>query len=140
MQRGGARIGGIWGKTFAGLAFLALALQLMFPAGFMAAAPGEGHGGMPIVICTVQGQMTVDWDGLPGADAAGAHKPKAPAKTMASCPFAGHATASPPPAPHAPARPVAFVRPIEAARPYAVFPGRGLAAPPPPAIGPPSQS
>ena len=40
-------------------------------------------------------------------------------------------------APVAIAAPVAFVRVASTARPFAVFPGRGLAAPPPPAIGPP---
>jgi hypothetical protein len=116
-------------------AFLALVLQLMFPAGFMAAAPGQAHG-LPIVICSAQGQSVVDWDQLTAADS-GAHKSKAPAKGMASCPFAGHATASGAPEPLAVAAPVAFVRTAETVRPYAVFPGRGLAAPPPPAIGPP---
>jgi hypothetical protein len=111
-------------------AFLALALQLMFPAGFMAAEPGQAHG-FPIVICSAQGQTVVDWD------TSTSHK-KAPAqKTMASCPFAGHAVASGSPAPAALALPVVFETARAPVRPYLVFPGRGLAAPPPPAIGPP---
>ena len=114
-------------------ALMALALQLMFPSGFMIAEPGQGHG-VPIVICTVQGQMTVDWDSLTGG-----HPKKAPAQSMAGCPFAGHAVASSPPMPQAVAEPVAFIRMAEASRPYIVFPGRGLAAPPPPAIGPPAR-
>lgn len=114
------------------LALLALVLQLMFPAGFMADAPSGGHG-IPIVICTAQGQVTVDWDGLSGS-----HKKQAPAKPMAPCAFAGHATASAPPVPQAIPVAAAFHAEREAGRPYAVFPGRGLAAPPPPAIGPPS--
>lgn len=122
-------------------AFLALALQLMFPAGFMAAAPGQVHGqihGLPIVICSAQGQVVADWDQLAPADP-GAHK-KAPAqKGMASCPFAGHATATNAPAPLAVSLPVAFARAPAPSRPSIVFPGRGLAAPPPPAIGPPFQ-
>src|SRR5580698_11665030 len=90
------------GRAWAALAFVALALQLMFPAGFMVGTPQAGHG-VPIVICTAQGQVTVDWDSLSG------HKsPKAPAKGMAACPFAGHATASAPPVPQALAQPVAF--------------------------------
>lgn len=117
-------------------AFLALALQLMFPAGFMAAEPGQAHGLLPIVICTAQGQSIVQWDAavLHGSKAPG-HK--APGKGMASCPFAGHATVVTAPAPIAIAAPAAFAQPVREARPYLVFPGRGLAAPPPPAIGPP---
>jgi hypothetical protein len=111
-------------------AFLALALQLLFPAGFMAAAPGEAHG-LPIVICSAQGQIVADWDALTG------HPKKAPARTMAGCPFAGHAVASDPPAPAALAAPAAFETAEASVRPYRVSPGQGLAAPPPPAIGPP---
>jgi len=118
-------------------ALLALALQLMFPAGFMAATPGQAHG-FPIVICTAQGQAVVDWDAAsPGA---GAHKSKAPAKSMPGCPFAGHALAERAPAPATVSVPLAFVRLAATAPPYAVFPGRGLAAPPPPAIGPPASA
>jgi hypothetical protein len=116
-------------------ALLALVLQLMFPAGFMAAEPGQAHGFLPIVICTAQGQSIVDWDAAAihgkGAD----HK--APGKSMAACPFAGHAVAVTAPAPIAVSAPVAFAAAAASARPYLVFPGRGLAAPPPPAIGPP---
>lgn len=114
----------------AAVALLALFLQLLFPAGFMAAAPGQAHG-LPIVICTAQGQTTVEWDLGAG------HKPKAPAKSMAPCAFAGHATASAPPLPIAvAASPEAWIA-AAAALPETVAPGRGLAAPPPPAIGPP---
>jgi hypothetical protein len=116
-------------------AMLALALQLMFPAGFMAAESGQAHG-LPIVICTVQGQVSLNWDASSTADS-GAHKSKAPAKSMAGCPFAGHATASAPPTPAVIATPVAFDAYLSTTRAYVVFPGRGLAAPPPPAIGPP---
>jgi hypothetical protein len=114
-------------------AFLALALQLMFPAGFMAAEPGQAHG-FPIVICSGQGQMVADWDAFGLHDAG--HK-KAPAKPMADCPFAGHAVTSNTPAPTVLPTPVVFTAAPAPARPYLVFPGRGLAAPPPPAIGPP---
>jgi hypothetical protein len=112
-------------------ALLALTVQLMFPAGFMAAQPGAGHG-MPIVICTLQGQVTMDWDALTGQ-----HK-QTPAKPMQQmCAFAGHAVADGPPAPMAVSQPVAFAVYVPAAVAYIVYPGRGLAAPPPPAIGPP---
>jgi hypothetical protein len=115
-------------------AFLALMLQLMFPAGFMAAEPGQGHG-FPIVICSAYGQSVVDWNG----PVASRDHQKAPAKKgMASCPFAGHAVGSNAPAPVVIAAPVAFFAAVAPARAYAVSPGLGLAAPPPPAIGPPA--
>ncbi|MGZ3314905.1 MAG: DUF2946 family protein [Caulobacteraceae bacterium] len=120
-------------RAFMLAAFLALALQLLFPAGFMVAEPGQNHG-LPIVICSAQGQIVADWDSLSAHDAG---QKKAPVKSMAGCPFAGHAVASDPPAPAALAAPVAFEMVLAPSRPYAVFPGRGLAAPPPPAIGPP---
>ena len=120
-------------RAFMFAAFLALALQLMFPAGFMVAEPGQAHG-FPIVICSAQGQTVADRSAPAARD--GGQK-KAPAKSMAGCPFAGHAVASDPPAPTVLATPAVFAAAPAPARPYAVFPGRGLAAPPPPAIGPP---
>jgi hypothetical protein len=123
-------------RAFMLAAFLALALQLMFPAGYMVAEPGQAHG-FPIVICSGQGQTVADWTALETHDAGRKHTP---AKSMAGCPFAGHAVASDPPAPTALATPVAFSVAQAPARAWAVFPGRGLAAPPPPAIGPPKTS
>ena len=116
------------------LAMLALVAQLLFPAGFMADTAGTAHqaGSIPIVICTAQGQIVTAWD-VPSH----AGSKKAPARSMAGCPFAGHATASAPPVASVAATPVAFEAYLAPARAYAVFPGRGLAAPPPPAIGPP---
>lgn len=116
------------------MAFAALALQLLFPPGFMAGSASQAAHGIPIVICTAEGRITANWDG-----ALDHGSKKAPAKPMAACPFAGHAVANPPPTPQALAEPVSFAHPPETIRAYAVFPGRGLAAPPPPAIGPPPQ-
>jgi hypothetical protein len=129
---GASRHRGRSGGLGAALAFLALALQLMFPAGTMAAPAGQGHG-IPIVICSAEGRMVTDWETISG------HKSKAPAKPMATCAFAGHATASPPPLPQPIPVAVAFATPTDSPRAFAIFPGRGLAAPPPPAIGPPLQ-
>jgi hypothetical protein len=121
---------GSWPRRLPMLAaFLALVLQLMFPAGFMAAEPGQAHG-LPIVICTGQGQTVAVWDGLAG------HR-KSPARSMAACPFAGHAVASGPPAPAAMPTAAPFAAMPAPGRAGGVFPGRGLAAPPPPATGPP---
>jgi hypothetical protein len=114
------------------LAFLALALQLMFPAGYMAASAGQSRG-FPIVICSAEGRTVTDWETVSG------HKSKAPAKPMATCAFAGHALASAPPLPQAIPVAVAFAIQPDSPRAYGEFPGRGLAAPPPPAIGPPLQ-
>jgi hypothetical protein len=116
------------------MAFAALVMQLLFPPGFMTGAPSTGNHGVPIVICTGEGRVTLNWNSP--AD----HDPKkAPAKPMAACPFAGHAVANAPPMPHGLPAPVSFALYVAPARAYAVFPGRGLAAPPPPAIGPPLQ-
>lgn len=125
---------GRWGGLSAALAFLALALQLLFPAGFMADTSGASAHGIPIVICTAQGRITTAWDGSLGHDSK-----KAPAKSMATCAFAGHAAASPPPVPRA--IPVAVAFPIQplARRVYERFPRPRPAAPPPQAIGPPLQ-
>jgi hypothetical protein len=116
------------------MAFAALVLQLLFPPGFMAGTAGQAAHGVPIVICTAEGRVTVNWEG-----AVDHESKKAPAKPMAACPFAGHAIANAPPTPQAHAEPVAFAHFVETTRAYVVFPGRGLAAPPPPAIGPPVQ-
>jgi hypothetical protein len=127
------------GRACFALAFLALTLQLMFPAGFMAASPGAAKGAFPIVICTAQGAMTADWTALGGpADS----KAKSPAKSKAGavCAFAGHASAPSPQPALALAAPVVFASAPQSLVRQDLFPGRGLAAPPPPAIGPPALS
>jgi hypothetical protein len=120
-------------SAFVALAFLALALQLLFPAGFMAAQAGEVTHGLPVVICTGQGQVVVDSAALPGH----AHDKPAPAKSMAACPFAGHATADTAAAPIVIAAPAAYAALTAEVLPSAATPGLGLAAPPPPSQGPP---
>jgi hypothetical protein len=120
------------GGLAAFMAFAALILQLLFPAGFMAApSTGSSHG-IAIVICTGEGRVTTTWDSLIGHD-----QKKTPAKPMAACPFAGHAVANGPPVPFAVSQVIAFAPVTPTATRYVVYPGRGLAAPPPPAIGPP---
>lgn len=114
------------------MAFAALAMQLLIPPGFMAGAPNAANRGIPIVICTGEGSVTVNWNGAADHDSK-----KGPAKQMAACPFAGHSLANAPPTPQAISEPVSFTQYVAATRAYAVCPGRGLAAPPPPAIGPP---
>ena len=110
------------------LALLAVALKVLVPPGFMVAAPAWGPPG--IVVCTAQGPLSLG----SGHD----HAPHG--KTHdAPCAFAGHAAVAAPPSalPVAPAEFVAYqaaaVRPVNH-----LAPGRGLAAPPLPARGPPS--
>jgi hypothetical protein len=107
------------------LACLALGLRLVAPAGFMPAADGGG-----LVICT---------GGLP---LEASQKPQDPAKPPADsergCVFASPAAAPPVEAPVI-AR-AAWAEYVAAEFSFArdLAPGRGLAAPPPPAIGPPT--
>ena len=110
------------------LAMMALVLRVMIPQGFMVADAGTGSG-VPIVMCSGFGAYVMD---LPG-------DPKAPPvkKHDAPCAFAGQITPLTPtvtilaPAP----RPVVHIAHDVAMTDQA--PGRGLAAPPPYAIGPP---
>jgi hypothetical protein len=133
----GQRRAGRWTRgrsAFVALAFLSLALQLMFPAGFMAAAAGQATHGLPLVICTGQGQIVADWDSVSGGES---HEKHAPAKSMAACPFAGHAVADTAAEPPIVAAPATYAQLAAAPLPGAVSIGLGLAAPPPPSQGPP---
>lgn len=123
-------------ETFLVLATLAIALKILIPAGFMTAP--EPRNGLPfaLVLCTGQGPMVAE----PGAPL-GQHD-KTPADRTGHdtpCPFAAQATPAPPPSDLVIAR-VEFVtfQPAPPARPVYLTPGRGLAAPPLPARGPPS--
>lgn len=116
--------------AFAVLVVATLMLRALVPTGWMpSAAPGE-----IITLCT-GGGMVSGW-----VDAAGKlHTEKQPGTQMAdqACAFAGLAMVADVPAASA-VSPVVFamarlVTPID----YDVAIGRGLAAPPPPATGPP---
>lgn len=132
------RRSGPWRQLFLTLAVLALALKVLVPAGFMVQAPSPAAA-FPLVLCTEHGTVALDAAALPGAHAT----KKAPAQKPAHdspCVFAGHGAASVAPGLFSVAA-VAFadyrVPPIVLRRELA--PGRGLAAPPLPARGPPSQ-
>ena len=121
--------------AFLVLATLAIALRIMIPAGFM---PGmEATNGLPfaLVLCTGQGPMVVQPGDVLGHQKAPADKPA----HDDPCPFAGHGVATPPPSSVVVAK-IEFVayRPAAPARVTHLAPGRGLAAPPMPARGPPS--
>lgn len=107
------------------MACFALGLRLIVPVGFMPSADGSGG----LVICS---------GGLPAAAAQTPGEPSEPIQLADKvCAFAGQATATPVEAfALSESRTAVYAPP--AVRPLRdVIPGRGLAAPPPPAIGPP---
>ncbi|WP_374576845.1 DUF2946 family protein [Phenylobacterium sp.] len=117
------------------LAMLAVALKVMIPAGFMTAGPQEADLPFALVLCTAQGAVTVDPGDLPG------HSDDAPTERHDSpCAFAGHGAPLSLPNLIDAVRVefVAYRAPAAVPVRQAVAPGRGLAAPPLPARGPPS--
>lgn len=113
----------------------ALMLRILVPAGWM---PGTGaDGALRITLCTGQG-MVEAW-----VDGNGAIHDKAPQKseprTDQPCSFAGlGAAALAEPAPMVLDAPRFAAATILLPIPASIAIGRGLAAPPPPAIGPPA--
>lgn len=111
------------------LALLALTLKIAIPPGFMAGTSLAA----PIVLCPDQA--------LPVAMAHGGHhspKKHAPQRSEQPCPFAGLAAVPVLPDLRSPVLAVLMVGSNPAATPrYAVAPGRGMAAPPPPSHAPP---
>lgn len=109
------------------LALLALVIRIAVPPGFMA----DPTGGAGLVICTGYGPLHAG-PGKTHDDG------KAAANAEMPCAFAGHVAA---PAPVAPALPTAVAWRAAPAIEIAwrdQAPGRGLAAPPPPPLGPPT--
>jgi hypothetical protein len=119
------------------LAVLAVALRVLIPAGFMAAAPTNDLP-FPIVLCTGQGAMVfAPGDVLPGYEDRG---PDESTTHDSPCAFAGHGVGAPAPNLIDTTR-IEFVAYAATTLPVpavAIAPGRGLAAPPLPARGPPS--
>ncbi len=120
------------------LAGLTLFLKVLIPPGYMAAPPQADGPAFALVLCTAQGMVTIDpsdpgaqGDPEPAEDDGARHSP---------CVFAGHGL-------NAPATSLALGEVVVFAPPALhglatraeLVPGRGLAAPPPPARGPPSQ-
>ncbi|MDB5455346.1 MAG: hypothetical protein JWP92_931 [Caulobacter sp.] len=119
------------------LAALAVVFKVVIPAGFMTAPAAKNGLPFALVICTGQGPLVVQ----PG-DAIGHHDDGDPADRAAHdspCAFAGQGVAAPPPNLVEVAT-VDFVayRPAVFPSRASTAPGRGLAAPPLPARGPPS--
>jgi hypothetical protein len=109
------------------VAFLALAFSVIVPPGVMTTSRA---GGGVLVICTGHGPLILDRSGDQKA-------PPGKSKASAACPFAVNIT---PPLPSvvAASRRTSPVAVVTASLAGDQSPGRGLAAPPPPAIGPPA--
>jgi hypothetical protein len=123
-------IGAIWRSCGLVLVALALALRLAVPSGWMVGS--DADGAPQLVICTGH-DLPHQAPPTPG------HAPKS--QDDHPCAFAGHATPTPTTAAAGPAAPLAYAYPALAPRVVAdQTPGRGLAAPPPPQLGPPAAS
>jgi hypothetical protein len=126
---------GLWRHVCLSLATLAIALKVLVPAGFMAAAAPADALPFALVICSGHGPLTV----APG-EALTSHQKSPSGKTThdSPCAFAGHGAGAP--APNLiDTVTVEFVayRAAQNAPLVDLAPGRGLAAPPLPARGPP---
>lgn len=121
MQRRVARAGGL--RVIALLA-LALCVRLLSPEGWMPAAGG-------LMLCPGASAAMA----MPGPTHRGHEQPAKAADHP--CAFAQAATAAPPPTPLLLPAPAPTAAPSVALR-LTAGPGRGLAAPPPPATGPPA--
>lgn len=128
-------------RALAAFALLAIAVRAFLPAGFMLAPAQDGRF-VSVVLCSghTQTQMVMDLEtgAILDADAVPAGKSSDHrSQTDAPCAFAMAAHLAPPET--ARALDVALAaHALEAERPFAVLPGRGLAAPPPWSTGPPS--
>jgi hypothetical protein len=108
------------------LAVMALAMRLAIPQGFMLAG-SETDAGPQLVICTGHGPLKT-----------GPASPAEKSKPGSACVFAGHgAGAAPEPPPQIETAAFPATAGLPRAIPADLAPGRGLAAPPPPSLGPP---
>lgn len=114
------------------LAFVAVAvmLRVLVPSGFMVGKPTD-EAAFALVICTPQGMIAVSAETPPDGDVDGVATDSAP------CAFAASAQLAPPPLFEVAAWTMARAEPAALAPVGHLVPGRGLAAPPPPARGPP---
>lgn len=127
MQGALRRLTADWRGRGLALGLIALALQVLVPAGYMVA---DGPQGPALVVCTGHGPLLAASDlGHPGK--APASRPDMP------CAFAGHGALAPPATAATPRLAQVSYAPAPAAGLWDLAPGRGLAAPPPPAQGPP---
>ena len=121
------------------LAFLALALNVLVPPGFM---PGraEDPAGFPLVLCTSHGAVTIDGAALIGTPSPSKKTPDQNSGHDMPCAFAGHGAglATPDLAAFEAVEFIAYAAPAAPTLNSNLAPGRGLAAPPLPARGPPT--
>jgi hypothetical protein len=128
-----------WRHVCLTLAALALVMKVLVPPGFMAAPQADGSH-FPLVLCTGHGAVTLEAGGvLPD----GGPSKKAPGEKSSHdtpCVFAGHGAGAPPQSllDPAPAEFAAYRSAAPRQPRRDISPGRGLAAPPLPARGPPS--
>lgn len=116
------RVGGLWLV----LAMLAVTLRILAPSGYMT-TPEQPFA---LVVCTSEGALNLKSDP--------SHQDHGAPQSHAPCAFAGLGLAAAPPEPLTATAPVVFARvPEPAGRQASLRPGQGLAAPPPPATGPP---
>ncbi len=109
------------------LALLAVGLKVLTPPGFMIAQNGESF---PLVICTGHGPLDLSGKADP------IHGKTSP--NDAPCAFSGHAATAPPALfVVSAASALVYLAPVRDRR-ADLYPGRGLAAPPPPSQGPPA--
>lgn len=114
------------------LALLGVLFSSLVPQGVMAERARDGA--LTLTLCTGHGSVTIAAPGVPA-------KAPAPKKQAPACAFAGHgAAASPPVLTTVAAALTPAPAPLNAAFLSALRPGLGHAAPPPPAIGPPTQA
>lgn len=112
------------------MAIFALLLQAAIPPGFMLARSDHGPA---VVLCSGHGPLLLDQGGPHGQPG------KSPAsKAGGVCPFAGHGGPSIAPAGVALSRAPLDATPSPDLVRLDLWPGRGLAAPPPPSQAPPS--
>ena len=126
---------------------LALVVRAVIPAGFMLAPPGQGVAGpIPIVLCTEGGTIeallaadgSIVEDGAAADDPAGDPGHSDDGVDHAACVFAQGATATAPDGfPASEAVSAAAIDAPAGGIALDLVPGRGLAAPPPPATAPP---
>ena len=124
-----------WRSAWLVLATLAILMKILAPPGFMLAPT---HDRLEIVLCTGHGTVTADLAALDHRsdqkkDRGGTSSHDGP------CAFAGHGAGAPAPSGFSVAAVefVAYRDAIGSMAPRDLAPGRGLAAPPLPARGPP---
>ena len=132
-------ITGWMSRVFVTLTVLALVVRFAIPAGIMLEKPAE-DGALPdLVICTTAGLISVKADGFGIPGHAGKTDPsKHDGKSGEPCVFAAMAASVPPPSLAVADLPMPAAAPAPFWPAVAPRPGEGLAAPPPPATGPPA--